>query len=563
MQAQRRDRSSPRQPQDVEREWVQLEALVAKREKLLSEAHEIHVFIRDASETLDRIREKDAVLSSDDYGRDVAGVEALLRKHDGVQRDLIAVGESVAAHIGEASRLIGAYADRVADVKSKKGQVEQAWEALQQKAGRRKKKLDDALNLQRFLVEFRDSVSWITDMTARVQAEDVPGIRDVTAAAALAERHDENKGEIDARQSAFDHVQQTGQALIDAGHYAAATLKQCIDELTAERRALDELWKARQWEYVQCHDQQTFVKDGNQIAEWIDKQEQVIANKPTGESIDAVLALLKKHGDFEKSLKAQEEKMRALTEACERLVAYGHYDKDGILALSDTIVRQRKALTDHTAQRRVTLEDSYANQQHRRDTEEVLAWIEEKLAVAGDEAHKDTSNIKVCDALTMIPTHVWWLQLKVKKHAEFEQEVSANVNGIQALEAQGRRLVDGYNFARADISARIALLLQQWKQLQAKTAEKAQNLKEAKELVEFQREVREIRALLAAKSDTARSAEVGLDVEDCETVQKKFDDFSLDVFAQEKRVAALGSEAIALVLRKHPQTIDISAQKDV
>jgi spectrin alpha len=39
--------------------------------------------------------EKDAILSSDDYGRDLASVQALQRKHEGVERDLAALEEKV------------------------------------------------------------------------------------------------------------------------------------------------------------------------------------------------------------------------------------------------------------------------------------------------------------------------------------------------------------------------------------------------------------------------------------------------------------------------------------
>ena len=50
---------------------------------------------RDADETIAWIQEKDAVLSSDDYGRDLASVQALQRKHEGVERDLAALEEKV------------------------------------------------------------------------------------------------------------------------------------------------------------------------------------------------------------------------------------------------------------------------------------------------------------------------------------------------------------------------------------------------------------------------------------------------------------------------------------
>lgn len=58
-------------------------------------AHEIQRFNRDADETIVWIAEKDNMLSTDDYGRDLASVQALQRKHEGVERDLAALEEKV------------------------------------------------------------------------------------------------------------------------------------------------------------------------------------------------------------------------------------------------------------------------------------------------------------------------------------------------------------------------------------------------------------------------------------------------------------------------------------
>ncbi len=46
---------------------------------------------RDADETVSWIAEKDAVLSSDDFGKDLASVQTLQRKHEGIERDLAAL----------------------------------------------------------------------------------------------------------------------------------------------------------------------------------------------------------------------------------------------------------------------------------------------------------------------------------------------------------------------------------------------------------------------------------------------------------------------------------------
>lgn len=50
---------------------------------------------RDADETKAWINEKDTALSVDDYGRDLAGVQALQRRHDGLERDLAALEDKV------------------------------------------------------------------------------------------------------------------------------------------------------------------------------------------------------------------------------------------------------------------------------------------------------------------------------------------------------------------------------------------------------------------------------------------------------------------------------------
>lgn len=53
------------------------------------------LFTSDADETKNWINEKDKVLSSDDYGKDLASVNALLRKHEALERDLAAVEDKV------------------------------------------------------------------------------------------------------------------------------------------------------------------------------------------------------------------------------------------------------------------------------------------------------------------------------------------------------------------------------------------------------------------------------------------------------------------------------------
>ena len=124
-----------------------------------------------------------------------------------------------------------------------------------------------------------------------------------------------------------------------------------LASLAAEQESLLDLRDRRQKEFNQCMELQVFLRDTEQTHGWMGKQEvglwhqslssffhnanhfqrsvvcwwvsrQIItlllflswqaflANEDVGESLDSVEALIKKHEDFEKSLAAQEEKIK-------------------------------------------------------------------------------------------------------------------------------------------------------------------------------------------------------------------------------------------------------------
>lgn len=58
---------------------------------LFAGAEQVHAFINEATDTNDRMNEKAKSLLGDDYGRDLAGVQALLRRHEELERDLTVI----------------------------------------------------------------------------------------------------------------------------------------------------------------------------------------------------------------------------------------------------------------------------------------------------------------------------------------------------------------------------------------------------------------------------------------------------------------------------------------
>ena len=101
------------------------------------------------------MEEKDATLNTDDFGHDLATVQRLQRKHDGLERDLAALGLKVQELDETATRLTQTHPDQTQSIFDHQEEINNRWNDLTSKANSRKSKLLDSYDLQRFLSDFR------------------------------------------------------------------------------------------------------------------------------------------------------------------------------------------------------------------------------------------------------------------------------------------------------------------------------------------------------------------------------------------------------------------------
>merc|ERR1712066_744503 len=83
------------QLKDLNQKWTELQTNTTQRVEAFEKAHEVQRFHRDVDETKDWILEKDEALSVDELGKDLRHVQALQRKHEGLERDLAALGDKI------------------------------------------------------------------------------------------------------------------------------------------------------------------------------------------------------------------------------------------------------------------------------------------------------------------------------------------------------------------------------------------------------------------------------------------------------------------------------------
>ncbi|XP_034950894.1 spectrin alpha chain [Chelonus insularis] len=520
--------------EELNESWQRLKQLAILRQEKLFGAHEIQRFNRDADETMTWIAEKDVVLSSDDFGRDLASVQTLQRKHEGIERDLAALEDKVATLSAEADRLAAIHqADHSNQIRAKRAEILQSWESLTAKAKERRLKLDESYYLHRFLADYRDLVSWMNDMKAIISADELA--KDVAGAEALLERHQEHKGEIDARADSFDAATVAGNQLLERKHYAAEEVARKLTSLAEDKASLLELWEQRRILYEQCMDLQLFYRDTEQADAWMAKQEAFLANEDLGDSLDSVEALIKKHEDFDKSLAAQEEKIKALDEFAGKLIEGEHYAADDVAQRRQLLLDRRIVLFEKSAQRRQRLEDAYKLQQFERDCDETKGWVNEKLKFATDDSYLDPTN----------------LNGKVQKHQNFEQELNANKTRMEELVSNGQDLIDSNHYASDRIRSRIDEIVTLWESLAKATEKKGTKLQEASQQQQFNRTVEDIELWLSEVEGQLMSEDYGKDLTSVQNLQKKHALLEADVASHADRIDAIAQAAEQFVSTGH------------
>ncbi|VDP70732.1 unnamed protein product [Schistosoma mattheei] len=205
----------------LQKKYEQLEEVTAKKAKELEDIDAVQRYHRECDEAKEWIEEKENRLLTDDVGNDFTSVQRLIRKHDALERDLVALGERVKQLDSKAADLIQIHPQDAEAICTHQEEINHLWDGLAATAEKRKAKLLDSLDLQKFLADARDLQSWISTMNGLVSSKQ------------------EYRTEIDTRAPAFQNFESFGKELLDNGHYASEVVQQKLQEITEAREALN------------------------------------------------------------------------------------------------------------------------------------------------------------------------------------------------------------------------------------------------------------------------------------------------------------------------------------
>ncbi|XP_037875801.1 spectrin beta chain isoform X2 [Bombyx mori] len=524
--------------------WQRLVEQIQSRGSRLHAAGEIHRFHRDVGELVSRAADKRAALGGRPAPRDLRAATALLRDHDTLRNDLLAVDAQMQVLQEEGSRLQKLYpGGNVTQIALQQKALAEAWEMLKQAADERKHVLLQHLQLHQFLTQVRDLTSWCRSVAASLGGG--VRVRDAVSAQSARAEHHALRAELDARDDSFAAALQLGHDLLADRHPSSAEIEEKCGALMEERARLERAWAARQVALDQLIDLHCFLRDAKQLHDLCAAQEASLSTElsPTS-SVEAIEHQLKKHEAFEKLIATQDEKLATLNSHGDKLLQQNHVESQRIADELQLINERRQKLYEAAAARRAALGRLRARAQLARDAAETRSWVAEKLAkLTADQQHGEVTNLE--DKIK-----------KLQKHQAFTAELAANKARLQEVEALARQLSPD-----PEVEEQLAELRNDWAKLEDATRETGRGLEEAQDILEFNQHLDKFEAWIRDKEMMVQAHELGRDYEHCSALLRKLDDVDSDMRVDDRRVRSVRALADKLLNQGPTQQAATVAQR--
>ena len=194
--------------------YKKIQDLANERQAMLNEANTLHQFFRDIADEESWIKEKKLLVGSDDFGRDLTGVQNLKKKHKRMEGEL-ATHEPTIKSVQEAGQTLIDVSQRGGDeITERLRQLNDLWEELKEMARDRARKLDESVTYQQFLAKVDEEEAWISEKQQLLQVPDLG--QNMAAVQGLLKKHDAFETDLGVHSGRVEEICKDGQELIVA-----------------------------------------------------------------------------------------------------------------------------------------------------------------------------------------------------------------------------------------------------------------------------------------------------------------------------------------------------------
>ncbi|CAJ1074861.1 spectrin beta chain%2C non-erythrocytic 5 [Xyrichtys novacula] len=310
--------------------WEDLNSSIRTRETDLQSAREIHQFNHDVDELKGWMAEKEAVLDSEDQDHDLHSIQTLLRQHEALERDLALISEELKRSREEGRSLSRRQPQARHAVTQRLEELEVCWTSIQDKASKRRARLGQAEDVQRYLSDLSELMAWLKEMLSLIRGEALS--LEGADLEQLIKKHEEYRVQMDRQLSKSQAVKEEGRRLREEGNFMSKEVEERVLELEELEEQLEKVWEETKLLYEEELEMALLRRELEQAERWLSSYENTLMAEDYGDSVSDVMELLKRQEDLEAMIQAQSERFMALqkkkTQREKRLNLHGNEGVD-------------------------------------------------------------------------------------------------------------------------------------------------------------------------------------------------------------------------------------------
>ena len=380
------------QVDDLKEEWKHLNETMRLKRVRLEQANKAVDFIHAVDEVCAWMSEAEDILRSDDLGKDVESVKALLKKQSTLEIELCqqdakltALRESCASFESENHFAKQMLVEKVDDALKQ-------LEALQNATVVMKDNLDDSLVYHEFVKDIHDAILWEKEKIALVSSSEFG--KSLVEVQSMMKRHQLLEADIANHNNIVEALVGKGEQLVKSNHQQSAEIEQVVKEMVLRRDQLRDQTSLRKLRLDDALESQQFFIQCHELMSWITEKDLMVSQKIHIDN-DFIQSLLKRIESLELELATHTHQVQDLQGQADAFAKRGHFDAVEINHQMETISASFAKLEQKVSTQKEQLSINHKIYQFNRDSEEMEDLINGRLTVASSEDYgKDLDDVE-------------------------------------------------------------------------------------------------------------------------------------------------------------------------
>lgn len=545
---------------DINRAWEALEKAEHERELALRDELIRQEKLEQLAARFDRkagmretwLSENQRLVSQDNFGYDLAAVEAATKKHEAIETDINAYEERVQAVVAVAQELQNENYNDIERINGRKDNVLELWSYLLELLRARRLRLELSLKLQKVFQEMLYILDWMDEIKVNLQSEEygkhLMGVED------LLQKHSIIESDIAIVGARVEAINAQAQTFVDTDFPDVGGYKPCSPQLVSDRivhltaayEELLQLANERQSRLKEARKMWQFYDDVEDEEAWIKEKEQIMSSPDLGHDLTSVRLLLTKHKANEDELNSRYSHLPTVLQVGHDLIKADNFGSEKIQNRIDNIEEQWKNLLELANFRRRRLMEAVDFYQFFSDADDVDTWMLDMLRLVSSEdvGHDEAS-----------------VQSLVKKHKNITEELHSNRTAIDSLHEQASNLGE-QDRESPEVRSRLDSVERRYHELLELTELRKQRLLDALALYKLYNDADGVEQWIAEKEKLLHTMVATEDVEEVEILKARFETFDEEMRANADKVEVVNQLSRQLLQNEHPNAEEVITRED-